>query len=233
MSDVTPKPGLVAQTIISQYANSPTLVQLCNNMDDYFNPGADLDTFYDYVWNVMTAVGFGLDIWGQIVNVGRELTIPGATTYLGFDEAYTAPTATTGPQPFGQAPFWTGTQDTETYTLTDDAYRTLILVKALANISDCTAASLNQLLQNLFQDRGRCYVNDLGDMQMRFTFEFFLQPFEMAIMTQSNAIPRPAAVQVSIAQIPVPNVFGFAEAGTDSAAPFDQGTFFTGVINAN
>lgn len=225
--------GIVEKTLIGQYANSPTIVQLCRNVDAYINPDADLDTFYNYVWNVMTAVGFGLDIWGRIVGVERQLTIPGAATYLGFDEAFTAPTANTGPQPFGQAPFYTGVQDTETYTLTDDAYRTLILVKALANISDCTAASLNQLLQNLFQGRGRCYVNDLGDMQMRFTFEFFLQPFEMAIMTQSNAIPRPAAVQVSIAQIPVPNVFGFVEAGTDSAAPFDQGTFFTGVINAN
>jgi hypothetical protein len=228
---VTPKPGLVAQTIISQYANSPTLVQLCNNMDTYINPDADLDMFYDYVWNVMTALGFGLDIWGQIVNIGRQLTIPGAATYLGFSEAYTQPTADIGPQPFGQAPFYAGVQDTETYTLSDDAYRTLILVKALANISDCTAPSLNQLLQNLFQGRGRCYVNDLGNMQMRFTFEFYLQPFEMAIMTQSGAIPRPAAVQAFLTQVPVPNTFGFAEMG--NVAPFGQGTLFNGVVNAN
>ncbi|OZI59954.1 DUF2612 domain-containing protein [Bordetella genomosp. 11] len=224
--------GIVEDTLISQYANSPTIVQLCRNVDTYINPDTDLDTFYDYVWNVMTAQGFGLDIWGRIVNVGRELTIPGSTTYLGFDEAFTPPTADTGPQPFGQAPFWTGTQDTETFTLTDEAYRTLILVKALANISDCTAPSLNQLLQNLFQGRGRCYVNDLGDMQMRFTFEFPLQPFELAILTQSNAIPQPAAVGVGIAQIPIDEVFGFAEIGA-GVTPFNQGTFFTGVIDAN
>lgn len=233
MTDVAPKPGRVARTFISQYANSPTLVQLCNNMDDYINPDADLDAFYDYVWNVHTAQGFGLDIWGRIVNVGRQLTIPGADVYLGFDEAYIAQSEATGPQPFGQAPFWADNRSTETYTLSDDAYRTLILVKALANISDCTAPSLNQLLRNLFAGRGRCYVNDLGGMRMRFTFEFYLQPFEMAIMTQSNAIPRPAAVLVSIAQIPVPNVFGFAEAGAGVYAPFGQGTLFTGVVNAS
>ncbi|CUJ66367.1 DUF2612 domain-containing protein [Achromobacter xylosoxidans] len=229
---VTPKPGLVARSLISQYANSPTLVQLLNNMDEYINPDADFDAFYDFVWNVETAQGFGLDVWGRIVGVGRRLTIPGEETYLGFDESYTAPTAATGPQPFGQAPFWTGEASTQTYLLSDEAYRTLILVKALANISDCTAPSLNRLLQNLFEGRGRCYVNDLGHMHMRFTFEFFLQPFEMAILAQSNAIPRPAAVGVSIAEVPVPNVFGFAEAG-DGVAPFDYGTFFTGVINAN
>ncbi len=62
---VDPKPGLVARTLISQYADSPTLVQLINNMDDYINPDADFDAFYDFVWNVETAQGFGLDIWGQ------------------------------------------------------------------------------------------------------------------------------------------------------------------------
>ncbi|WP_050450482.1 DUF2612 domain-containing protein [Bordetella bronchiseptica] len=229
---VTPKPGMVARSLISQYANSPTLVQLLNNMDEYINPDADFDAFYGFVWNVETAQGFGLDILGRIVGVGRRLTIPGEETYLGYVEAYTSPTASSGPQPFGQAPFWVGEQSTQTYTLSDDAYRTLILVKALANISDCTAPSFNRLLQNLFAGRGRCYVSDLGGMRMRFTFEFFLLPFEMAILTQSNAIPRPAAVGVSIAEIPTPNVFGFMEAG-NGMAPFGQGTFFTEVVNAD
>lgn len=233
MAQVTPNAGLPAKTIISQYSNSPTLVQLINNMDEYINPETDFDAFYDFCWNVDTAKGFGLDNWGKIVNVSRLLTIPGAATYLGFDEAFTAPTSATGPQPWGQAPFYNGTADTETYTLSDDAYRTLILVKALANISNCTAPSLNQLLQNLFSGRGRCYVGDLGNMQMSFVFEFYLQPFEMAIMTQSGAIPRPAAVGTYLIQAPVPNVFGFAEAGTASAAPFGQGTFFTGTQNAS
>jgi len=222
----------VEQTIISQYATSRTIVQLVQNMNEYIDPSADFDNFYSFIWNVDTAQGFGLDIWGKIVNVSRQLTIPGGATYLGFEEAFTAPTADTGPQPWGQAPFFTGAQDTETFTLSDDAYRTLILVKALANISNCTAPSLNQLLQNLFAGRGRCYVGDLGNMQMSFTFEFYLQPFEQAIMTQSGVIPRPAAVGAFIVQAPAPNIFGFAEAGTITSAPFGQGTFFTGIQNA-
>ncbi|MDE1138205.1 MAG: DUF2612 domain-containing protein [Paraburkholderia tropica] len=85
----------------------------------------------------------------------------------------------------------------------------------------------------MFAGRGRCYVNDLGNMQMRYTFEFYLQPFEMAIMTQSGALPRPTGVLASIIQVQLPNVFGFGEAGTVSAAPFGQGSFFTGVQYAN
>ncbi|WP_230973113.1 DUF2612 domain-containing protein [Burkholderia vietnamiensis] len=217
------------RTVIAQYANSPTLLQLIENFDQYIDPSADIDAFYDMVWNVDTAVGRGLDIWGKIVGLenGRLLKIPSAEINLGFKEAGTA-SAT----PFGSGVFYSGSTVTENYYLSDDAFRTLIFVKAMANISDGSIPSYNQLLQNLFKGRGRCYVNDLGNMQMRYTFEFYLQPYEIAILTQSGAMPRPTGVLATIMQVPVPNIFGFSEAGTASVAPFGQGTFFTGVLNA-
>lgn len=226
------EPTLADRTVISQYANSPTLRQLIQNMDEYINPDTDFDAFYDYVWNVETAQGFGLDIWGRIVGVGRMLTIPGASLYLGYQEAYTAPTASTGAQPFDQAPFYTGVQSSQTYRLADDAYRKLILVKALANISDCTSPSLNRLLSNLFAGRGRCYVSDTGKMEFRYVFEFALEPYEIAILTQSGAIPKPAAVQANVLQVDLPTTFGFNEA---LMQPFGSGVFFTssGLINAS
>lgn len=207
----------VEQTIISQYGNSSTIGQLIQNMNQYLDPRADFDTFYDFVWNVDTAQGFGLDIWGRIVNIGRDLLIPDDPLYWGFLEAFP------GSYPFGEQPFWDGTPGaTHTYTLADDAYRKLILVKALSNITATNARSLNQLLQNLFADRGRCYVNDLGGMKIRFTFEFLLTSYEFAIMTQSGAIPRPAGVGASIFNTNLPT-FGFSEAG--DAAPFGQAPF--------
>lgn len=221
---VQPKPGLVARTIISQYANSPTLVQLANNMDDYINPDTDFESFYSFVWNVETAQGFGLDIWGRIVGVGRMLTVPGDVTYLGYKEAISW-------QPFDQAPFFTGVEATQTYRLSDDAYRKLILVKALANISDCTSPSLNRLLSNLFAGRGRCYVSDTGNMEFRYVFEFALEPYEIAILTQSGVIPKPAAVFANVLQVDSPSTFGFKEA---LMQPFGSGVFFTssGLIHA-
>jgi len=225
-------PTLADRTVISQYANSPTLRQLIHNMDEYVNPDTDFDAFYDYVWNVETAQGFGLDIWGRIVGVGRMLTIPGAGVYLGYQEAYTAPTAATGAQPFGQAPMYVGAASTQTYRLADDAYRKLILVKALANISDCTSPSLNRLLSNLFAGRGRCYVSDTGQMEFRYVFEFALEPYEIAILTQSGVIPKPAAVLANVLQVDLPTTFGFNEA---LMQPFGSGVFFTssGLINAS
>ena len=212
-------------TIISQYANSPTLVQLVDFMEQDIDPSADLDAFYDFVWNVLTAQGFGLDIWGKIVNIGRELNIPGAQDNLGFSE---------GPSglPFDQAPFYDGPPASTVYRLADDAYRQLILAKALANISDCTASSLNRLLQVLFAGRGRAYVTDTGQMEMRYVFEFALMPFELAIITQSGALARPAAVKARALSVDIPSTFGFAEAGIYQ--PFGQGVFFStsGLVDA-
>lgn len=213
----------VQQTILSQYSNAPTLNQLIESMNGYIDPTADIDAFYTMMWDVSTAVGKGLDNWGKIVGLpnGRLLQIPDTEVYFGFDEA-----GTDSSQPFDNGVFFNGSVPTQNYYLADDAFRTLIMVKALVNITDCSIPSINSLLQSLFQGRGRCYVIDNGNMSMRFTFEFYLQPFEVAILTQSGILPRPTGVNFSYIQVPVPNVFGFFEAGTKSAAPFDQGAFY-------
>lgn len=217
----------VEQTIISQYGNSATITQLVRNMNEYLDPRADFDAFYNFVWNVETAQGFGLDIWGRIVNIKRELLVPDTPNYFGFSDALP------GSFPFDEQPFYNGTAPaTQTYRLSDSAYRQLILVKALTNISATNAPSINQLLQNLFEGRGRCYVNDTGEMTMRYTFEFLLTPYEFAIMTQSGALPRPAGVDATLITTNIP-VFGFSEAGTGSAAPFGQAPFIQeGAIHA-
>jgi len=204
----------VIRTVISQYGNSPTLLQLIENMDAYIDPRADIQTFYDYCWNVDSAQGFGLDIWGRIVGVGRVLKIPASPDQIGFHN---------GPGvPFNQAPFNGGIPSTQNYSLSDSAFRTLILVKALANISDCSARSFNQLLQNLFSGRGRCYVVDTGNMTLRYVFEFALEPFEQAIVLNSGVFPRPAGVQGFAMQVNAADTFAF---NGGSGQPFGHGVF--------
>ncbi|PTQ70283.1 DUF2612 domain-containing protein [Pseudomonas sp. GV071] len=219
-------------TQLSQYANSPTITTLLDAFNQWIDPTADLNAFYDIVWNLETAQGFGLDYWGKIVNVSRDLQVDSAPLYLGFDEAFTPATAASGPQPLNQAPMYAGPLATSTYTLADDAYRKLIMVKALANITNCTCASLNALLRYLFAGEGRAYVVDTGGMQVRYVFEFSLSAVELAIMLHSGAVPRSAGVRVTILQLDPSTTFGFAEAGLQ---PFGQGTFFTqsGLQDAN
>lgn len=180
-------------TIISQYASALTLTQLIANLNTYLDPGPDLDNFYNYVWNVATAQGFGLDIWGKIVGVGRTLQVP-AGQYFGFDEGNDHSNYKT----FGFGVFFSVNAATDVVVLSDEAYRTLIMVKAFSNISDLTAKNVNALLNILFAGRGLCYVSDDGGMQMTYHFDFTLQPFEIAILTNSGAVPRPAGVALII-----------------------------------
>lgn len=212
---------------MKQYAASPTIIKLNEDRRGYFQNGWQ-DDFYNIVWNVDTAQGFGLDIWGRIVDVGRELQVSTPEKRFGFV------TGTDSYLPFNQGAFYSGEAATNTYRLTDNAYRALILTKALSNISATDCGSLNRVLNNLFPGRGRAYVNDLGSMSIRITFEYFLQPWEKSVMVASGVMPRPAGVQLSIMELPLPNVFGFAEQGK-RVAPFNQGTFISeGVLtNAN
>jgi hypothetical protein len=212
----------VEQTIISQYANSPTLVQLVENMNEYIRQDVDFQTFYDFVWNVDTAQGFGLDIWGSIVGISRLLEIPSNLNLFGFQNDVVPP----GVQPFNFGVFNVpGGFSTSSFLLPDDAYRVLILTKALSNISATTAPAINQILQNLFPGRGNAYVLDLGNMAMQYTFEFELSLTEFAILSQSGALPHPAGVKVNIVVIPSADLFGFVEA-LPNAQPLGFGVFY-------
>lgn len=213
---------------MKQYSASPVINSLIDYRKQNFSQPWG-EQFYSIVWNVDTAQGFGLDVWGNIVVIGRELQIPLQTAYFGFNAA-----PTQGWAPFNQGTFYNGAQETQTYRLADNAYRVLILTKAMANISATNSKSLNRVLNSLFPGRGRAYVNDLGSMSMRIAFEYLLETWEKSVIAYSGAMPRPAGVQLTIIEIPQNDVFGFAEQGAGTA-PFNNGTFLSesAVIHAN
>ncbi|CAN7372981.1 DUF2612 domain-containing protein [Bradyrhizobium sp. LjRoot220] len=183
----------VWETVISQFANSPVLMQLILNMDSYLDQSANFDDFYDKVMNVLTAQGWGLDVWGRIVDVSRTLSVTeDEALFLGFQEA--GQTA----QPFNNAPFYSGQQINDVFVLTDSAYRVLILAKALANICDGSIPAINQILLNLFPGRGNCYVVDNLDMTMVYKFDFIMTAVELAIVGQSGVLPRSTGVSATV-----------------------------------
>ncbi len=213
----------VERTILSQYGQSPTIRELIANMNEYIDPATDFEEFYNYVWNVDTAVGFGLDIWGRIVGVSRLIRLTGVDPIVGFQTGNVPEDWT--PMSYGR---WARSGDGtggQAYELNDTAYRTLILVKALANISATNARSLNTLLHLLFPGRGRVYVRDLGEMRMQFVFNFALTPVERAIVTQSGVLPHPAGVLYSVIIVPVATFFGFRNTNPGSVLPFNYGVF--------
>ena len=189
------------ETLLSQYVASPTLVGVLQSFNDAIDPSIDITNFYNNIWNVTTAVGNGLDVWGQIVGVSRYLQI-NASNYFGFDESVTTPTLTTGAQPFNQAPFASGTALTSTYALADSQYRRLILVKAAANISDLSVPSINALLRAEFgtsdgiNPYGKAYVIDNENMSFEYHLGFVPSAVQIAIINNSGVFPRPAGVSV-------------------------------------
>lgn len=181
-------------TIIAQYANSPILVSWIESFNDAMDLSGPMTSFYDLIWNVLTAQGYGLDVWGRIVGVERAIQIPGVVTLFGFNEAGTSWTG------FDQGGFYSGENINQNYVLTDADFRTLILAKAAGNISDGSIPSVNQILMTLFKGRGDCYVADGLDMTLTYTFTFPLTPVELAIVSQLNVLPNPAGVVINIQQ---------------------------------
>jgi hypothetical protein len=185
----------VEKTLISQYGTSSVIAQLVQNMGQYFDQYTNWENFYNFVWNVNTAQGFGLDIWGTIVGVSRLLHVPNSGLTFGFQDS-SSPSDVT---PFNVGPFNSiGSVSTQSYVLPDAGYRTLILTKALSNISAMSAPSINQLLQNLFPGLGNAYVIDNHDMSMTFFFAFPLTTVQEAIIAQSGVLAHPAGVQLNI-----------------------------------
>lgn len=195
-------------TLLAQYANSPIILQLLTNFAQYLDQTANLELFFENIWDIDTASGIGLDIWGRIVGVVRQLSVA-TGQYFGFAEANDPVDEGT----FNQSPFFSGQSVTQNFTLSDDAFRTLIFAKALANISDGSIPSINQLLLNLFPNRGNCFVQDNGKMSMTYVFEFPLDPVEIAIVSSSGVLPKSTGVSATVLVGNVPGPGGGSSPG--------------------
>lgn len=206
------------KTIASQYANSPRLITLIESFVDSIDKTRAFNEFFDLIWNVQTAQGYGLDVWGRIVGINRVLSIQ-TGSWFGFKEPGDA-------EGFNVAAFWNGKMATTNFRLSDQEYRRLILAKAMANICDGSIPQINAILRFLFPNRGgNAYVaegaisewfgfteqrNTFGfnqaalysgqtipHMVIEYTFGFQLTLLDFAII-QSGVLPKPVGVKASV-----------------------------------
>jgi hypothetical protein len=175
---------------LSQYANSPILMALIDAFSSAADQQQNINSFYDLVWNIDTAQGFGLDIWGRIVGVSRALFVPNAE-YLGFVGA-------TDEFPFGSGVFYGAGTSTPNYLMADDAFRRVILAKAALNITNASIPAINAILMALFPGYGNVYVRDNRDMTMTFVFGAAPSKIDYAIATQSGVLPKPCGVAFTV-----------------------------------
>lgn len=188
--------------MISQYANSPKFLSLVNGLKSQFDNATLISDWYRIVYNIKTATGFGLDIWGLILNRGRDFT------YIDPDTSAATYIYLKGAQTIDGTPF--------TAAQIEDTYRTILLLKAMGNITNASIRSLNDMLQFYFQDRGRMYVYEYNTMEIRYVFEFYCNKLEKSIF-KSDVMPKPTGVGTSFEYIPKQSYFGFFVSGVAQA----------------
>lgn len=200
----------VPTTLQSQYSASPNIAGLTSLFEAVL-PNADIEIFYKNIFNIDTAKGIGLDIWGRIIGVGREIQVE-ESEFFGFDGSELSG--------FDNDAFYYPAL-TNTFIMPDDAYRQyLLLTKAFANIADSTAPTINYILSQIFKGKS-AYVLPISVMQIRFVFEFTLTDLERSIFNL-GLLPRGAGVGYEYYEIETDNTFGFDGSGLES---FNNGNF--------
>lgn len=200
-------------TIQSQYSTSPTIIKLIESMRERISPKVDIQLFFDSIFNIATAKGVGLDIWGRILGIPRHLDVDDMDGYFGFDPSDF--------EPMDWGVFWCGYVEKRQVAMHDEAYRTILFWKAMANICSDDIATLNALLQGLFPGgETMCRENDIMEIDLYTYFE--LEPYTRSLLYTYGFLSKGAGVGTRVTEIPHP-VFGFAEADWE---PFDQAPFW-------
>ncbi|MDR2947134.1 MAG: DUF2612 domain-containing protein [Candidatus Adiutrix sp.] len=207
--------------IQSQYSASEKILALAAGFQARIDPHADIDLFYDKMFNIYTAEGVGLDNWGVILGIGRTIEGPPVYDCFGFFGSELAP--------FNQKPFVPDLSSIPPFyiTLGDESFRLLLLYKALANISASDAATQNKLLSVLIDTgaggfSGAAYVLEVGTMVIRWVFETFLTAEQLAIFRVAGTLARGAGVGWELFAVDPKKVFGFFGSNNQ---PFNQAQF--------
>lgn len=184
-------------TVIAQYANSPHLLKLIDFFAQNVIACPFFDRFYHDVWDLDTAKNYGLYVWGNIVGINR--TIRSLNNFwVGFNEE-TLLLARPFNDTLDQATFWDGKEPlySDLY-LNENNFKKIIHVKAAANISDGSIASLNKILMMLFSDRGQIYIQDNRDMTATVIANWKITPTDASLLMTIFSVLMPAGVGINL-----------------------------------
>ena len=190
--------------IQSQYAASVRITELLQSCKDHILPDTDIALFYDKMFNIQTAEGYGLDVWGEIIGISRYI------------QSYADPTATL-------------TLDDENYRrllfvkaaaniMDSTLYSMNYILKKLYPDLTCYV----QLATSWRTDGDYTY----NETPMEINFVFFnhhLTDLERSIFEVVGSFNRGAGVYWNLVEYIQDDIFGFKGS---LLQPFDQGIFF-------
>ena len=194
--------------MIGQYANSPVLVSLDDGLRSLFDDSGFVKDWYDTIINIKTATGYGLDIWGRILNMSREVNYGGTTYYLKGAQTIVGKTFT----------------DSEM----EDFYRLILQITAMRYLGNASMYFINNVLAMIWGKYGRAYCVEYGPMQIRYVFEFYLDDVLKAMIESLNM--HPSGVITSYEYLPLGDFMGFHVASETQPnqpyTPFDVKPFY-------
>ena len=191
--------------IQSQYSASTRIVKILESCREHILPDADIVMFFDNIFNVETAVGYGLDMWGNIVGVSRFIPNwqSASTIYTLNDED------------FRRVIFFKAAANIMDSTM----YSMNYLLKSLYPEYNCYI----RLSSNYQADASGVY-HDSNPMVIEYVFiDTILTELEKSIFTYVGDFNRGAGVRFSLSEYDYDEIFGFYGSGLQ---PFDQGVFY-------
>lgn len=167
--------------------------------------------WYSNVFNLQTALDFGLAVWGIILDESRD-------AFVGAARADYPAWGFAGRKNFGRGNFRRASAGF--LKLGTEPYRLLLRLRYFKLISRGTVPEINAFLKRLFAGQGDVYVLDGLDMTMTYVFTFQPEAWQRFVLQDMDALPRPAGVGVNIRMITRP-AFGFGK----HHATYNNGAF--------
>ena len=190
--------------IQSQYSASTRIISILESCREHILPDADIVSFFDNIFNIETASGVGLDIWGNIIGVSRFVP-----NYQDDTVIYTL-----NDEQYRNVLFYKAGANIMDSTL----YSLNYLLKKLYPDYQCFVRNQS----NYVNDDGRYY--DSNPMEIEYVFiDTDLSDLEKSIFSLVGAFGKGAGVHFNLSEYDYDEIFGFYGSGLQ---PFDQGVFY-------
>ena len=184
--------------ILTQYSASPTITKLLSDFRDEIDTQADMATFEQNMFDIETASGIGLDIWGKIIGISRTIQLSDSTVTLD-DEHYR------------KLLMYKALAN-----ITDASLATLNKLLPLL-FEDASFSVRNVIIE---AKNGDEYYNSYP-MHVRYTIDGELSELDAALFSAGGTLSLAAGVGWSLLATQG-RVFGFDGSGLQ---PFNRGTF--------
>ncbi len=210
--------------LYAQYANANNFKNLLYGYIDDIEPelyyqgfnsfiNIDYREFYDTFYNIYTANSAGLDNWGLILGISRNIYIPSYSYFFGFNSSAHpfSVIPNSGTQSFNYGGFNSGA--TTFQPVEDYFFRAMLLLRYQTLTCNMSILQITNILNTFFKNLAAfqgvpniqvvSVQDNLTPMSITYTFTQVLSPQILAIFGSThnfNLLPRPLGVASVIVQ---------------------------------